>query len=306
LLTGERNGYYEDYGRIHHLARAYRQGFVYTWRYSRHRQRFHGSSTRGRRARQFVVCSQNHDQVGNRLWGERLGELVDFESLKLEAGALLLSPFVPMLFMGQEYRETAPFQYFTDYTDEDVAEAVRDARHEAFGDRGPDQECPNPQSVETFMKSKLHWELREDGRHQVLLAFYKRLLELRSCIPHVVSRKGLTVQTIKGKDVLILQRTHGRGQVHCLMNFSDRSENFALCTEHWNCLKILDSAETQWDGLGAELPKTVHDQQTVTMPPRSIALYRLIRPDLHSDRDTETSAPTSEAQPAEAQPDDES
>ncbi len=128
LITGEKTGYYLDFGSIDHLEKAYREGFVYSWNYSPYRRRFFGSSSADRPARQFVVFTQNHDQVGNRMLGERLATLVPFDALKLAAGAVLLSPYIPLLFMGEEYGEESPFLYFTSHLDPDLAEAVRRGR----------------------------------------------------------------------------------------------------------------------------------------------------------------------------------
>lgn len=278
MLTGETNGYYEDFGKIEQLAKACKEGFVYSWDYSAHRKRFFGSSSRQRPARQFVVCSQNHDQVGNRMLGERLGHLVDFESSKLGAGVLLLSPYVPLLFMGQEYGEEAPFQYFVSHTDEQLVEAVRRGRASEFASFRWTQECPDPQGVETFMNSKLRWDTRQEGDHRILLDFYKHLIEIRHSIRPMVSRKKLTVRVISEKNVLTWRYRQARGQWQCLMNFSDRAEQFALRTSEADWRRVLDSADARWNGPGAALPEAIHDAQQVSMPRRSIALYHMDLP----------------------------
>jgi maltooligosyltrehalose trehalohydrolase len=131
LLTEEKRGYYEDYGEFNQLVKAYREGFVYSGEVSKHRRRRHGTTTRDIPAERFVVFCQNHDQVGNRMLGERLSQLVSFEALKLAAGAVLLSPFIPLLFMGEEYGEEAPFQYFISHGDPLLVE-VRGGRREEF------------------------------------------------------------------------------------------------------------------------------------------------------------------------------
>ncbi len=109
LLTGEQTGYYSDFGRLEQLAKAWREGFIYSGEYSPHRRRRHGSSSRDIAAERLVVFAQNHDQVGNRLGGERLSQLVSFEALKLAAGAVLLSPFLPLLFMGRSMAKLRRF-----------------------------------------------------------------------------------------------------------------------------------------------------------------------------------------------------
>jgi maltooligosyltrehalose trehalohydrolase len=153
LLTGDNSGHYEDFGQIEQMAKAFKEGFVYSWQFSRFRKKFHGSSSRQRPARQFVVFAQNHDQIGNRLRGERLSRLVDFESLKLAAGTLLLSPYVPLLFMGEEYAEEAPFLYFVSYTDPGLVAAVREGRKTEFEAFQGEQQCPDPQEAESFQDS---------------------------------------------------------------------------------------------------------------------------------------------------------
>ena len=110
-MTGERNSYFQDFGNVEQLAQAYNEGFVFTGEYCPFRRHRHGSRVGNRLGKQFVIYAQNHDQVGNRPGGERLTQLVDFERLKLAAAAVLLSPNVPLLFMGEEYGETAPFHF---------------------------------------------------------------------------------------------------------------------------------------------------------------------------------------------------
>lgn len=117
LLTGERNGSYRDFGRVEHLARSLQEGFVYSGQYSAYHRRRHGNFSADLPACQFVVFAQNHDQVGNRVRGERLSQMVSYEALKVAAGLVLLSPCPPLLFMGEEYGETAPFLYFISHSD---------------------------------------------------------------------------------------------------------------------------------------------------------------------------------------------
>jgi maltooligosyltrehalose trehalohydrolase len=125
-----------------------------------------------------VICIQNHDQIGNRKYGDRFGALAGFEAQKLAAGTVLLAPYTPMLFMGEEYGETAPFQYFVDFTDPALVEAMRRGRKEEIGLHGGD-DPPDPQVEETFRRSKLDRGLRHHGAHRVLYAFYRELLRLR-------------------------------------------------------------------------------------------------------------------------------
>jgi maltooligosyltrehalose trehalohydrolase len=134
------------------------------------------------------------------------------------------------------------------------------------------------------MNSKLRWEKRMEGRHGVLRSFYRHLLELRQRVPQMVSKKNLTVQAITTKKVLIWQRMQGLDPMYCLMNFSDRDEQFMLRTRESSCRKVLDSADVRWEGPGAQLPEAVCDRQEVGMPRRSIALYCLSQPEVSADR----------------------
>jgi maltooligosyltrehalose trehalohydrolase len=153
LLTEEQTGYYSDFGKCEHLAKAYQDTFVYDWKYSPHRQRFHGNSTGDRPFNQFVICIQNHDQVGNRMLGERLSHLVSFEAQKLAAGALLLSPYIPLLFMGEEYGEDAPFIYFVSHSDPDLIRAVRQGRKQEFAAFHAQGEPPIPNLLKPFSRA---------------------------------------------------------------------------------------------------------------------------------------------------------
>jgi maltooligosyltrehalose trehalohydrolase len=179
LLTGERNGYYEDFGDVADLAKAYAERFVYDGRHSPHRRRRHGAPAGDVRADAFVVCVQNHDQVGNRAMGDRLSTLVGFEEQKLAAALLLLAPYVPLLFMGEEYGETRPFPYFVSHSDEGLIEAVRRGRREEFASFGWSDDVPDPQSEDTFRSARLDRAGRETPRGRALLALHRDLIALR-------------------------------------------------------------------------------------------------------------------------------
>jgi maltooligosyltrehalose trehalohydrolase len=175
-LTGERSGYYQDYDGIEDLARAFTDRFVYEGRYSAFRGRRHGAWAGSIPPDRFVVFAQNHDQIGNRAGAERLTSLVEPAAARLAAAALLLSPFVPMLFMGEEYGESARFPYFISHGDPELVEAVRAGRAREFG-RDADQ--LDPASVATFDAARLDRSRRETPTGRANLALYRALIYAR-------------------------------------------------------------------------------------------------------------------------------
>ncbi|MDP9023451.1 MAG: malto-oligosyltrehalose trehalohydrolase, partial [Actinomycetota bacterium] len=208
LLTGERAGYYADFGDVRHLAAALRDGFVFTGQRSVHRRRRHGAAPTAVPAERFVVCAQNHDQVGNRRDGERLPALVPWDALAVAATCVVLSPFVPLLFMGEEYGETNPFQYFVSHTDADLVEAVRAGRKEEFAAFAWVGEPPDPQDPATFERSRLDHGRKHEEQHAALQDRYRRLLALRRDVPALASldRERLEVTTGHAQPVLAWHR----------------------------------------------------------------------------------------------------
>jgi maltooligosyltrehalose trehalohydrolase len=182
-LTGERNGYYADFTDRGALAKVLGQRYVNDGRYSPHRRRRHGRSAVDLPADRFVVAIQNHDQTGNRARGERLAALVSRDALRLAAALLLLSPYVPLLFMGEEYGETNPFLYFVSHGDPVLIEAVRKGRQEEFASFGWKGEVPDPQAEDTFEASRPRWERAEAGEGARMLALYRELIRLRRTEP---------------------------------------------------------------------------------------------------------------------------
>ncbi|HEV2704469.1 MAG TPA: malto-oligosyltrehalose trehalohydrolase [Pyrinomonadaceae bacterium] len=187
LLTRTERGYFMDFGRVADLAKAIQEGFVYDGRRSSYRRRRHGNSSAARPGQQFVVCIQNHDQIANGYWGDRLSMLVSLEAEKAAAALLMTTPNVPMLFMGQEWGERAPFLYFTSHTDAALAESVRQGRREEYAsfvkDEGETQSAlggfADPQAEATFEQSKLVWSRLSESPHREMHAFYRDLLALR-------------------------------------------------------------------------------------------------------------------------------
>jgi maltooligosyltrehalose trehalohydrolase len=263
-------GYYADFKGITHLAKAYRDAYVYDGIYSEHRQRSFGVTTLGHAGDKFVVFSQNHDQVGNRMLGERTSRLVSFEMLKLLAASTLLSPYLPLLFMGEEYAETNPFLYFVSHGEEELIDAVRKGRKAEFAAFHDEGEAPDPQAADTFLQSKLEWSRLQQPRHRIMFSFYQELISLRkrSAALRGTNRSQLAVAAQEETKTLRLDRWSEHEHALCLMNFSTTPQSISLESEvPWKC--ALNSADTQWGGPGT-LPPV---DGIVTLQPESFILY---------------------------------
>jgi len=277
LLTGERMGYYQDFGQVGQLATGFREGFIYAGQYSAYRQRRHGSSSVHIPAQQFVVFAQNHDQVGNRMLGERLSALVSFEALKLSAGVVLLAPFLPLLFMGEEYGETAPFLYFVSHSDPDLIEAVRRGRRQEFASFHWKSEAPDPQDATCFERSKLNRSRSREGQQGTLRAFHRELIRLRKSLPALarLSKEDLQVNAFEGEKVLCLQRGREAEQVFAIFHFGDTRRRVMLPLPPGRWRKELDSAEECWGGGGSGLDPMIESwgQVSPTLGPQSFVLF---------------------------------
>jgi maltooligosyltrehalose trehalohydrolase len=277
LLTGEQAGYYKGFGKLQDLVKAVRDGYVYSGQFSPYRMRRHGNSSRLLDARQFVVCSQNHDQVGNRLLGERLSRLVSFEGLKLAAGVVVLSPYIPLLFMGEEYGETAPFQYFMDHSDTALIDAVRRGRQKEFTAFKWQGEIPDPQCEETFAQAKLNHNLREAGGHRELAGFYRELFRLRKALPALalLSKDHVEVFGFEGEQCLLVRRWIDDSEVVIIFHFGDTLSSVTLPVPEGRWQKVLDSAEERWHGSGTSLPEQLDSkgEATLALSPQALVLF---------------------------------
>lgn len=192
FFTGEKDGYYVDYqGGLAAVAAVLREGYLYQGQFSEFRQRRHGRPPIGVAPHQLIVFCQNHDQIGNRAFGERLSMLLPLPQLKAIAALTLLSPFVPLLFQGEEWAAQTPFLYFTDHQDPGLGQAVAAGRRKEFAGFGWKEEIPNPQDSSTFRRSQLQWHELEQPAQAELLLWYKRLISLRHKVhardPHPAS-----------------------------------------------------------------------------------------------------------------------
>jgi maltooligosyltrehalose trehalohydrolase len=272
-LTGEEEGYYADFGRLEDLAMALRHAYVYAGRHSAHRDRRHGRPATGLEAYRFLGYAQNHDQVGNRAQGERLGHLVGPDLAKVAAALVLTAPFVPMLFQGEEWMASAPFQYFTDHDDPALGEAVREGRRSEFASFGWDPESiPDPQDPETYRRSMLRWEEREGTPHAGVEAWYRELLALRRSVPDLAAGDlaGIEVELDEEQRTLWVRR----GDVLICCNLSTEERGVAAGASAGVAEILLASRDgIRLDGDRVHLPGPSVAVLTVTAP-RPTAAHR--------------------------------
>jgi maltooligosyltrehalose trehalohydrolase len=282
LLTGEQVGYYRDFDQLSYLAKAVRDGFAYSGQYSPYRGRRRGSSPRGIPPRRFVVFSQNHDQVGNRMLGDRLSRLVSFAALKLAASLVLLSPAVPLLFMGEEYGETAPFPYFVSHSDPLLVEAVRQGRKSEFSAFYAVGEPPDPQSEETFRSAKLDHNLRDAAPHRDLFNYYRELIQLRKEVVVFRSEEDVSIEALayEKQKFLFLQQRNSHGEMAAGFNFNSSPVSLELPVSAQGWRKKLDSEDVRWQGKGSQVPNEFDSDGglSLTLNPQSVVLFTRDKP----------------------------
>jgi maltooligosyltrehalose trehalohydrolase len=279
LLTGETTGYYEDFGQFTQLVKAYSHGYVYTGEYSNYRLRSHGGPVGPGPTSQFVVFCQNHDQIGNRKCGDRLSTVQTLDRLLLAAGFVLLSPYLPLLFMGEEYGERAPFHYFVGFTDPELVASVFKGKQEEHASGICEGEIPNPAAEETFLESKIDVLKPKDGEQALLLEFYRLLLALRRQHPafRVFDRSRMQVIGLNEQRVLVYLRQAAEGALVSIFSFSNHQENVACCVPAGSWKKVLDSSAQHWRGPGDMTPETLEvagaTGVSLTLNPNSVVIY---------------------------------
>ena len=273
VLTLEDAGYYKDYGSLHLLAKAFRQAFVYDGKYSRFRKKTVGNSPKNISKDRFVVSLQNHDQVGNRLLGERISSLVSFEKNKLAAGIFLSSPYVPMLFMGEEFGEKQPFQYFISHTDEGLVKAVQEGRKKEFeyffhtsGD------FPDPQDEDTFERSKLNWDYKKDPQKEALFELYKELLRLKKEDTFDVFRNhNIQTETDEENRIFKASAEGEDGGLFAIFNFGSSSFS-EIISEEDSFEIIIASADEKY--FGPERTEHLLSKDAIKVPAESFVIFR--------------------------------
>ena len=218
-------GYYQDFGTLEQLAKSLTRVFVYDGAYSHYRRRHHGRPVEGLSAHRFLGYIQNHDQVGNRAIGDRVEHIVGMQRAKVAAALVFTAPFVPMLFQGEEFAASTPFQYFADHDDAKMAKSVSEGRRREFAAFGWDPaSIPDPENPETFRRSKLNWEEIGDGRHAEMLEWYRKLIHLRRNSPSLNDGDlhNITVAFDEQDRWLTMDRKGEHGAVRVLCNLGDQ------------------------------------------------------------------------------------
>lgn len=263
---------YIDFGSMEQVAKAYKDGFVHSNDYVAFRKKHHGKSSAGIDGDHFISFIQNHDQVGNRVNGGRLSMDVDFEQLKVAAAVSLLSPYLPLLFMGEEYGAQTPFHYFVDHSDSDLIEMIREGRKKDFESFHWGMEPPDPKAEATFIQSKLNWNDRFHGWHRRLLQWYKELIQLRkeSDIFRCFRKDNLYVKTYASHG-FSLYRTNESGNKHLMLvaNLSDLLFMYELPVAfEWR--ELLNSTDLKWQ----KTPVAYNERSgNFVMQPHSVVIY---------------------------------
>ena len=258
LLTKESNGYYQDFGRVSDFALAMKQAYVYDGKFSTYRKRSQGRPIGTTDGSKFLAYLQTHDQVGNRARGERTSALMSLEHLKIGAALVLTSPFVPMIFQGEEWGASTPFMYFTDH-DEELGKLVSEGRKREFASFGwSAEDVPDPQAVETFLGSKLNWEEITRPPHAEILRWHKDLISLRKSKSSLMDHDLALVRTEFQENPawLLVERP----ETATAVNFSEQPLQIDLGTEY---RVLLSSADVG------------HDGSSIKLPPQSVAILEV-------------------------------
>jgi len=225
LYPGDRGGYYSDFSSFADLAKSLTGIFVYDGVYSNYRQQTHGRPVEGLSSHHFLGYIQNHDQVGNRATGDRLEHIVGLDRARVAAGLVLTAPFIPMIFQGEEFAASTPFQFFAHHEEPAMAQAVSEGRRREFAAFGWDPDrIPDPESRETFERSRLNWDEAHEGSHAQMLAWYSSLIHLRRTSPSLNDGdlQHIKVSYDEGRQWLVMER----GQVKVVCNLGDEPVKF--------------------------------------------------------------------------------
>jgi maltooligosyltrehalose trehalohydrolase len=226
-LTGERQGYYVDFGAASDFPKLLEKTFLQDGGFSRFHGRRHGAPVGDLPGDCFVICIQNHDQVGNRAAGDRLSTLLEPPALRLAASLLLLAPHLPLLFMGEEYGEKRPFPFFCSFGDRELIKNVRDGRRQEFAEFAWQGEVPDPQAEATFAGAVLSWSWPEGSMQAGLRRLYRDLLHARRLWPALADFRNRSARLLPGTRDGVLEMVRGSeppGALRMLFNLTDKSQ----------------------------------------------------------------------------------
>jgi maltooligosyltrehalose trehalohydrolase len=253
MLTGERDGYYADFGSLADLAATLQRVFVYDGRHSAFRRRRHGRPAKGMLAHSFLGYLQNHDQIGNRAKGERSSHLLSVGKLKVAAALVLTAPFIPMLFQGEEWGASSPFLYFTDHEDPELGRLVTEGRRREFAAfSAHSEDVPDPQARESFERSKLVWSERNSNPHAELLDWHRRLISLRREVPALSDGRLDRIHVSFDEQAKWLVMARGAIAVAC--NLSERRQRAPVSTGSDARILLASEKEVQVAAGKVELP----------------------------------------------------
>lgn len=259
LLDKKGKERYYDFGTMQQLAKAYCEGYVHSGEFVTFRKRKYGKSSAGIPGNKFVAFINNHDQSGNRIDGARLCSLIDHDLSKIAAAILLLAPYIPMLFMGEEYGDDSPFYYFISHSDKDLIRAVQEGRRAEFKEFvKPGIDFPDPQSEEIFNQSKLKWEKRNDKPNKILLEWHKAFIDLRRTHPALknYSKECIRAEVLQQEGMILHRKDEtGKKELLSLMNISDNNISYFLPGNNGSWKKLLDSTEPRWNMENTSTPQ---------------------------------------------------
>lgn len=266
-LTGEDRGYYMDYGRIEDFEKVYKN-YLYTGEYSRFWKKPRGTDGSDIPGKRFIVATQTHDQVGNRARGDRLVHLVGFRWAKIAAGLVMMSAYLPLLFMGEEYAEKHPFLFFSDFTDPVLKQAVSKGRRQEFASFGW-EEVPDPQEQETFWRSKLTPRMDWDEQNRQMFAFYRDLLALRRYHPVLrnLDKQLLNCQVDKHRQVIEVTRWYEHQLVAAWFNLGNKE--FPIPLEKLGDGNLKTLLHSDWKVYGGNI-----EGEATTLPPGAFIMVQ--------------------------------
>jgi maltooligosyltrehalose trehalohydrolase len=274
LLTGERNWYYADFGSMLNLVEALHTGFGECTVESMPKRKTVEEAAEIAQSK-LIVFSQNHDQIGNRPSGERLTKLVGSEAAKLAAAIVILSPYTPLLFMGEEYGETAPFLFFTNYQDLALGRLVQIGRKKESVNNGWKESPKDAQKISTFEDSKIDWQRRYSGKGVKILTYYKALISIRKIVRGDCADRSVKVKFFvsEEKKLLTIQRQTSNFIVAIIANFGSCEAQYRFPCRGGKYVKMMDSADACWDGPGSILPAKTRFGDEHVICPLSLSVY---------------------------------